>query len=124
MSQKYGLDKIDLSSLPAGLREKVQAQLNQMTPEKQKEFLQKAQPMLNRAKDAVKQVDTRRIGAVVDEVDDTGKSLRAVLEKARHMPHGHYNQTIRPGDRHSFPWIKISIIALIAYLIYSALTVG
>jgi hypothetical protein len=118
MSQKYGLDKIDLSGLPDALRQKVQAQLNQMTPEKQKEFLQKAQPMLSRAKDAIKHADspsaaTKQAGT---------ESLREMLEKARLTPHGHFNQTIRPGDRNSFSFTQIFVVGLVSYLVYYALS--
>jgi FKBP-type peptidyl-prolyl cis-trans isomerase len=120
MSQKYGLDKIDLSGLPDALRQKVQAQLNQMTPEKQKEFLQKAQPMLNRAKDALKQADTRSMTTAAKQVGT--ESLKDMLEKARLTPHGHFNQTIRPGDRNSFSLTQILVVGLVSYLIYYALS--
>jgi hypothetical protein len=110
MSQKHGLDKIDLSGLPEALRQKVQAQLNQMSPEKQKEFLQKAQPMLSRAIDTANQADI------------TGDSLRAALQKARMSPHGHFNQTIRPGDRNSFSLTRFLGIGFVSYLIYYALS--
>jgi DNA-binding protein YbaB len=114
MSQKHGLQKIDLSGLPDPLRLKIQAQLNQMTPEKQKEFLEKASPMLARAINAA-QENVKQVQA------DSG-SFRAELEKIRLTPHGHFNQTIRPGDRNSFPVLRILGFGLVAYIIYYVLS--
>jgi hypothetical protein len=109
MSQKHGLQKIDLSGLPDPLRLKIQAQLNQMTPEKQQEFLAKASPMLARAMNAA-QENTKP--------GQTGSNLRHELEKIRLAPHGHFNQTIRPGDRNSFPILRILGFGLVAYIVY------
>ncbi len=107
MSQKHSIEHIDLSGLPAALRQKIQEQLNRLPPEKQREFLEKAKPMLNRAMDAVK------------DVDNPGESLRAALQKARMAPHGHYNQTIRPGDNASNTLLKWAIPVIIAAVVYA-----
>jgi hypothetical protein len=107
MSQKHSLEQFDLSGLPAALRQKIQEQLNRLPPEKQREFLEKAKPMLNRAMYAVK------------EADNTGDNLRAAFQKARMEPHGHYNQTIRPGDNASNTLLKWAIPVIIAAIVYT-----
>jgi hypothetical protein len=113
MSQRHGTQKIDLSGLPDALRLKIQAQLNQMTPEKQQEFLAKASPMLARAMN-VAQENMKPVQG--------GSNLRSELEKIRLAPHGHFNQTIRPGDRNSFPILRFLGFGLVAYVIYHVLS--
>jgi hypothetical protein len=68
---------IDLSSLPEPLRAKLQAQLQRLPPEIQKELLAKGSPILD-------------------------KAVESVSNHPRVLPlnyTGHYNQTVQPGDR-------------------------
>jgi hypothetical protein len=68
---------IDLSNLPEPLRKKLQAQLDRLPPEMQKELLAKGSPILD-------------------------KAVESVSHHPRVLPlnyTGHYNQTVQPGDR-------------------------
>jgi hypothetical protein len=113
MLQRHGSQKIDLSGLPDALRLKIQAQLNQMTPEKQQEFLAKASPMLARAINVAQETPPQA---------QAGSNLRHELEKMRLTPHGHFNQTIRPGDRNSFSILRILGFGVVAYFVYYVLS--
>jgi hypothetical protein len=66
---------IDLSNLPEPLRKKLQAQLDKLPPEMQKDLLAKGSTILDKATERVHQTPV--------------------------IPHysGHYNKTVQPGDR-------------------------
>ena len=71
---------IDLSSLPEPIRKKLQAQLQRLPPEVQKELLEKGSPILDKAAERVSQ-------------------------HPRVLPinySGHYNKTVQAGDRMQF----------------------
>ena len=105
MPQKNPLESIDLSGLPDMLREKVQEQLNRMSPEMQQEFLKKSRPMLNRAMDATKNVENK------------GGEVARQIERMR--PQGHYNQTIQPGDSGSNAILRfVGLIVVLAFVYY------
>lgn len=87
----------DLSGLPAEVREKLEKQLASMSPEMRRHFIENGVPqllkrLLPKAQAAAAQVqrhapDLRRAADAVHEITH------------RRKPHGHYNDTIRPGDR-------------------------
>ena len=67
---------LDLSNLPEPVRKRLQAQLDKLPPEMQKELLAKGPPIVE-------------------------KAIERVAHTHAVIPHysGHYNNTIQPGDR-------------------------
>ena len=105
MTQKNPMQSLDLSGLPEALRNKVQQQLDRMTPEMQQQFLEKSRPMLNRAMDAAK---------TFAHDNDPNHKLTS-----RPKPSGHYNGTIQPGDGGSNAVIKLIAFVIFVVLVYS-----
>ena len=105
---------IDLSSLPEPLRQKLQAQLQRLPPEMQKELLARGSPILNKAIERVEQ------GA------ESGLPARKVWQNTSVLPgnySGHYNNTIQPGDRMQFTIGRVLLffgVAAAAYYLYYA----
>ena len=105
---------IDLSSLPEPLRKKLQAQLQRLPPEMQKELLARGSPIINKAIEHVEQ------GA------ESGLPARKVWQNTSVLPgnySGHYNNTIQPGDRMQFTIGRVLLffgVAAAAYYLYYA----
>ena len=81
---------IDLSGLPEPLRKKIQSQLARLPPEMQQELLAKGSPILDKAIERASQGAASVTGA------------KRAWENTGILPSGysgHYNNTIRPGDR-------------------------
>ena len=96
---------IDLSSVPEPLRSKLQAQLQRLPPEMQKELLARGSPLLDKAMERAAQAGGKvthvagKATQVVGTAADAGKPRS--WQNAGVLPgdyHGHYNNTVRPGD--------------------------
>jgi hypothetical protein len=110
---------IDLSSLPEPLRQKLQAQLQRLPPEMQKELLARGSPIVNKAIERVEQ------GV------ESGLPARKVWQNTSVLPgnySGHYNNTIQPGDRMQFTigrfLLFFGVAAAIYYLVLAWQTPG
>jgi hypothetical protein len=85
----------DLSGLPAEIRQKLETQLAAMTPEMRAHFLKNGLPQL------LQRLMKRPAGTGTTThapVDIKAAGVEALRQLARRRPHGHYNDTIRPGD--------------------------
>jgi hypothetical protein len=121
---------LDLSDLPPEVRQKVEYGLAKLSPEVRKQWLEKGSPLLERlvagasvaagnppplpAKPgAARQAATAARAAARDDAS-------APVHNHRSAPHGHYNDTIRPGDRAGGTrWILIALAiagGLVVYL--------
>jgi len=96
---------IDLASLPEPLRSKLQAQLQRLPPQMQQELLARGSPLLDKAIERAGQAGgkaaqvignaTQVIGTAADPTKPRSWQNTGVLPGDYH---GHYNNTIRPGD--------------------------
>lgn len=107
----------DLSSLPPGLRSKLQAQLDRLPselrdnlhaqlarvpPDQLARFVERSSPLLDKALAKVEQVQS-------------GMSPRHD-SKTRFATTGHYNSTVQPGDRPGLVGKILFVLAVIAVL--------
>ena len=99
---------IDLSSLPEPLRQTLQAQLQRLPPEMQKELLAKGSPILDKA---IERASQKVPGATADRVWQNAGVLPGNYS-------GHYNKTIQPGDRIQFTIGRVAMFFLAAGLLY------
>jgi len=83
---------IDLSSLPEPLRRKLQAQLERLPPEMQKELLARGSPVLDKIIDRASQEMPGGADAAVKRAWQNTGVLPGNYS-------GHYNNTVQPGDR-------------------------
>jgi hypothetical protein len=109
---------IDLSNLPEPLRQKLQAQLQRLPPEMQKELLARGSPVLDKIIDRAAQ--------------DAGSGTPdRAWQNAGVLPgnySGHYNKTVQPGDRIQFTIGRVLLFfgaaAALYYLFYAWRTPG
>lgn len=88
-----------LARLPPELRGTVQARLARLPPEQLAQLLERGSPMLEKL---VARADTlRRTGAV-------------------HHAQGHYNQTVKAGDKRSWLLLPLFVVAVIVALLHAA----
>jgi len=83
---------LDLSNLPEPLRRKLQAQLDRLPPEMQKELLARGSPILDKA--------IERASQKIPGGSDAG--VKRAWQNTGVLPgnySGHYNNTVQPGDR-------------------------
>ena len=95
---------IDLSALPPEIRQKIQAQLDKLPPD--------ARQQLQGGMAKVEQAAHRAAGRPASPV------------QAPVMPkyHGHFNNTIRPGDASRIPVTWIALVLIIAAVVWKAMT--
>lgn len=85
---------IDLSSLPPAIRQQIEAGLAKLPPEARKELLEKGSPMLEKAIARAK----AKSAAVHSNASAGGAHSGPHTVHAREY-RGHYNGTVRAGDR-------------------------
>lgn len=100
---------LDLSDLPPEVRRKVEYGLAKLSPEVRKQWLEKGSPLLERLVAGASVAAGKppplptKIGAARDAANTAraaaGEVASAPVRNHRSAPHGHYNDTIRPGDR-------------------------
>jgi hypothetical protein len=101
----------DLSGLPAEIRHKLETQLAAMSPEMRAHFLRNGLPqLLQRLMTKAERATGagtghagsggagNRHGTAPPDIRKIGAALVNELTQGRRKPHGHYNETIRPGD--------------------------
>jgi hypothetical protein len=95
---------IDLSSLPPEIRQKIQAQLDKLPPD--------ARAQLQGGMARVEQAAHRAAGKA--------PSIGGSPVHTPVMPkyHGHYNNTIRPGDATRIPITWITVVLLVVWGIW------
>lgn len=86
---------IDLSSLPPAIRQQIEAGLAKLPPEARRELLEKGSPMLEKA---IARAKAKTATAQAAMVHGSGAHSGPHTVAAREY-RGHYNGTIRPGDR-------------------------
>ena len=85
---------IDLSNLPPEVRRKVEAGLAKLSPEARRQWEAKGSPMLARL---VSGLAGLPVPPDPPPPRDQAPSAGPVIRRT--PPHGHYNDTIAPGDR-------------------------
>ena len=121
--------KIDLSSLPPEIRQRVEAAMARLTPEQRKQWEQTGSRMLGKLIASLggqggsappplpHQATAPRPGSPAPRPTATGGQERIAAGSQviapRSAPQGHYNDTIQPGDRGGRAW-WISLVLLLA----------
>jgi hypothetical protein len=116
---------LDLSSLPPEVRQKVEAGLARLSPEARKQWLEKGSPLLDRLVAGVQATGAQppklppRISVKVTGPRATGSDGHPAAAIARRLPpRGHYNDTIRPGDRPGITRWVLTVLGLFGLLAY------
>lgn len=116
---------LDLSSLPPEVRQKVEAGLARLSPEARKQWLEKGSPLLDRLVAGVQATGAQppqlppRISVKFTGPRPKGSDSTSTPAIARRLPpSGHYNDTIRPGDRPGITRWVLMCLALFGLLAY------
>jgi hypothetical protein len=94
---------IDLSALPPEIRQKIQSQLDKLPPDAR----QQLQGGLARVEDAAHRA--------------AGKVASPLHNAPLPTYHGHFNNTIRPGDASRIPVTWIALVLLIAAVVWKVI---
>jgi hypothetical protein len=124
---------LDLSSLPPDLRRAVEQQLAKLPPQAREKLLREGSPMLDRILQKVQgavppplpkvgagqHVTTAVRQTVAESVEHAKQAASAAAHQvARMAPRGHFNATIRPGDKPGGG--RLLLVLLVAALLAAA----
>lgn len=121
MSQ--GNPGLDLSSLPPEIRRKVEAGLAKLTPEMRQHLQTQGSPILakmianagGRPNKGPPPLPTAT--GTASQVMDRVTPVHAPHHlNPRSKPHGHYNDTVRPGDSSSLRWFPAAVVIALVLL--------
>jgi acyl-CoA synthetase (NDP forming) len=100
---------IDLSSLPPEIRGKIEAQLAKLPPDARQQLQQGAARGMAKVEHAANQV-AHRVGSHSGHHSVAAKTY-----------HGHYNDTVQPGDAARLPWMWIGGVLIVGAVLFSFL---